>query len=127
VIRTLPQLHARLLTNERGDPIFVESKGRKHYRIQFEVKDAPKDAYAATFELDPKTYYDPTRTLAPDDAGNFVLSTTTYGDYPVSVQLRTKEGVVPLVSSVKEALEKSRAQMGSSPEVDTAIDYIAHN
>ncbi|MBM3562606.1 MAG: hypothetical protein FJX48_05485 [Alphaproteobacteria bacterium] len=125
MMKSGPQLVARLETDNSSAPVVVESGGKQHYRIDFEVRNAPKDAYAATFELDADTYYNPVRTLRPDNDGAFRLSTSTYGDYDVKVLLRTSEGDVPLSSSVRNALEKSRDEMSAGPMVDDAIAYIA--
>lgn len=121
-----PQLVAQFEIDDTGEPAFVETGGRKQYKVVFEVRNAPEGAYAATFELDPKRYdYDPWRTLRPDSDGTFRLETTAYGDSEVKVRLRTNAGEVPLVGTLTTALQNFRKQMGTNPAVDDAIEYIA--
>jgi pYEATS domain-containing protein involved in immunity len=122
---TLPRLLARFEIDERGAPAFFETGGKRHYKIVYEVENAPEGTYAATFELDP-SYYDPYRTLTPDTDGKFRLTTTAYGDYGVMVRLRTKEGEVPLpLGTLSMALQNARQHMGANPAVDEAVEYIA--
>lgn len=123
-----PRLVARLETDQSGRPAFVKGDDKRHYKLVFEVENAPKDTYAATFELDP-TYYDPMRTVSPGDDGQFRLQTTTYGDYDLQVRLRTKTGEIPLIDSVSRALQRWRSDAGpkSDPAVDEAISYIANH
>jgi hypothetical protein len=122
-----PQLVARFLEDQSGKPAYIESDGKRHYRIVLEIQNAPRDAYAATFELDP-SYYDPARTLGRDSDGMFRLETTSYGDYDVHVKLRTKEGEVPLPDvPLSSALASTQESFVTDPEKRSAIDYIARN
>jgi hypothetical protein len=116
-----PQLTVRFETDRDGNPIFVEDpQNKKHYYLEFEVKDVPSDVYAATFELHP-TYYDPVRTLYPENR-SVVLRTTSYGDYDLKVLLRTKEGRdVPVSANIVQALERARPSMPANTTIDTAI------
>src|ERR1051325_1968562 len=100
-----PRIVAHLETNEQGEPVVVEKGGHRHYKVRFEVADAPSDAYAATFELHPTTYYDPVRSVFPSRDGKLQLATTTYGDYDLTVRLQTKEGELRLADSVVNALD----------------------
>ena len=119
-----PELVACFATDERGKPDAVPSKtGLKHYRIVLEVKNAPPDVLAATFELDP-SYYLPVRTVEPDAAGNLRLETTAYGDYPLKVDLRTKSGAIPLKTTLRKALLSGEAPE-RHPNIDAAIAEIA--
>jgi tetratricopeptide (TPR) repeat protein len=119
-----PQLIAVFGTDEGGSPAFIEVGGRKHYKVVLEVENAPKGAYAATFELDPYDY-DPSRTLRPDADGKFRLATTAYGDCAVRVRLRTKDGEVPLFSNLARALQNSRERMSANSAIDGAIALIS--
>lgn len=121
-----PRLTAQFKTDDQGDPAFVESNGRKHYQIVFEVENAPNDAYAATFELDP-TYYDSVRTLPPGADGNFRLEAASYGDYELRVKLRTKTGEVPVMDTLAHALRMSQKNAVQNEAVREAIAYIAKN
>ncbi len=119
-----PRLIARFETDERGAPSFLPGKNLRHYKIVLEVENPPPDAYAATFELDP-TYYDPVRTISPDHDGKFRLEMASYGDYPVTVKMRTKQGEVPLINTLSQALEN--AQQSGAPAITEAISYIANH
>ncbi len=120
-----PELVASLATDEAGHPTVVDRKARKHFQIVFEVKNAPKDTYAAIFELD-RSYYDSRRTLPPDPDGNFRLVTSAYGDFPLVVRLHTKHGEeIVLRENVAEALRRSRPSGPSDPSYAEALDYIA--
>lgn len=71
-----PNLTIRLKTDPGRRPTFQEGTDHRHYGVIFEIENAPADAYAATFELDPSSYYDPVRTLRPQAEGQFRLETT---------------------------------------------------
>jgi len=120
-----PWLNVRLEVDAQGKPEVIRTGKLQHYKVIFEVENAPPDTYAATFELDP-TYYDPLRTLQPDDKGGFRLETTTYGDYPLIVRLhRPKTGDLVIKESVARALRRARKTMPAGPEIDDALAYIA--
>jgi hypothetical protein len=117
-----PELVVRLKTDAAGRPAALTGRNHQHYRVEFEVRNPPPDTYAATFELHP-SYPDPVRTLPPDSEGRFRLSTTTYGDYPVVVRLRTRTGDEVVVrETVARALRRSPS---STPALKAAVDYIA--
>lgn len=121
-----PELLARLATDERGQPSAVPGKRVTHYRVEFEVRNPPPDTYAATFELD-ESYPDRIRTLPPNPDGQFRLRTTTYGDYPVVVRLRTRKGEqVVFTESVANALRRGMDETAGAP-VRLAIEAIAAN
>lgn len=120
-----PEIVARFETDPQGDPQFIEGEEKKHYKVVFEVQNAPPDVYAAQFELDPTTYYDSLRTVQPDDEGKLVLKTTSYGDYPVKVTLHTKEGrFLEVQEKLSQALNRARAEMPENPTIDKAISDI---
>lgn len=119
-----PELVARFVTDERGQPRYVETgTGRKHYRIVIEVKNTPSDVLAATFELDP-TYYLPVRTVEPDADGKVKLETTVYGDYALRVNLRSRTGVTPIRTTLRKALLGGESRE-RGPKIDAAIAEIA--
>lgn len=120
-----PRLVASFETDNYGNPAFVRRGDKNHYRVSFEVEDAPPSAYAATFELAPD-YYDPVRTLRPDADGKFRLKTTTYGDFDVKVVLRTSDGKEQtLMANLKSALEKSLKSAAGQPKFIEALNDIA--
>ena len=118
-----PEVVARFETDEAGNPRFIESDEKKHYRLMFEVENVPPDVYAATFELHP-TYYDPVRTVRPDAEGRVRLETTSFGDYDLKVRLRTKEGEIQVVDSLVRALKRARSGMPPNAAIDQAISEI---
>jgi hypothetical protein len=123
-----PRITVRLATDDEGSPEVASGDSHTHYRVVFEVENAPADTYAATFELDQSSYYDPVRTLKPDQDGKFRLETTTYGDYPLIVRLhRAKADDLVLREGVARALKRGRDAMPSNPKVDTALAYIAEH
>jgi hypothetical protein len=89
---TEPKLTVQLKLDGAGDPTFVEGPDHRRYNLIVQVENAPPDAYAATFELDPSITYDAVHTLRPEPDGGFRLETTTYGDSPVVVRLRRSNG-----------------------------------
>jgi hypothetical protein len=118
-----PTLAVRLKTDSEGNPSFFEGKNKRHYRIVFEIENAPEDAYLAQVELD-SSYSDPVRNVERQPDGIFRLATSTYGDYPVRVHLYRSDGYdVVLSDSVARALRRSATEM--SPAVQQAVDYIA--
>jgi hypothetical protein len=120
-----PQITVRFSTDANGVPEVVSRDGKRHYRVVFEIENAPADAYAATYELDP-SYYDSVRTLKRDDDGKFQLKVGTFGDYPVIVHLhRPDAGDLTLKEGVARALKRARETMPANPEVDKALSYIA--
>jgi hypothetical protein len=123
-----PRLTVRLETDALGIPAFVEGDDKRHYKVVFEIEDAPADAYAATFELDP-AIYDPVRTVKAGSDGKFRLETTTFGDYPVIVRLhRSKGDDRVLKESVFRGLRRARGtMMVDSPGVSEALSYIAEH
>jgi hypothetical protein len=120
---TTPMLAVRFETDADGNPKFVKDAEKKHYRLLFEVENAPSDVYAGTFELH-ETYYDPIRTIRPDSDGRIRMKTTSYGDYGLKVRLRTKQGEIQLADSLVDALKRTRPQMPSNPSIDDAIADI---
>jgi len=121
-----PSLNVRLVTDDHGHPTFLPGETRRHYKLVFEIENAPLDTYAATFELDPSSFYDPVRTLEPDSAGKFRLETTAYGDFPLVVRLhRAKAPDVILKEGVARALKQARATMPANSNIDDALSYIA--
>ena len=65
-----PKITVRLETEEQGNPEVMPGGKKRHYKVVFEVENAPPDTYLATFKLDP-SYYDPVRTLKPERDGKF--------------------------------------------------------
>lgn len=120
-----PVIVAEFVTDAAGNPLFIDEGGTKHYKLKIDVENAPEDAYAATFELDP-TYYDPVQTLRPNPAGQFSLKTTSYGDYDLTVRLRTRAGDIPIADSLTRALQRSYRETPSNEALRAALTDIAN-
>lgn len=121
-----PEIVARFETDAEGLPEFNQGSDKKHYKLVLEVKNAPPDVYVAQFELDP-TYYDPLRTVRPDDEGRFVLRTTSYGDYPVTVTLMSSQGTYEMRERLSQALAKGMSDAAPSPTLKAALTEIETN
>jgi hypothetical protein len=122
-----PKITMHLETDAQGNPAVVGGDAKHHYKVVFEVENAPPDTYAATFKLDP-SYYDPVRTLQPERDGRFRLETTTFGDFPLIVKLhRANAQDVELTEGVARGLKRARGSMPANPEVDAALAEIADN
>jgi hypothetical protein len=120
-----PTLTVRLKTDSAGKPRFFTGTRHRHYRVVFEIANAPKDAYLAQVELDP-SYPEPVRNLERDPDGVFRLETTTYGDYPVLVHLYRSNGYDPVLrDNIARALRRSATD--ASPKVQQAIEDIARH
>ena len=121
-----PKLTVQFEADQQGGPTFVSAGSKRHYNVVFEVENPPADAYAATFELDDASYYDPVRTLQREGDGNFRLKTTTYGDYPLVVRVHRKgEPDLVLKESVARGLRRQHMARAGLPAVEEAISYIA--
>jgi hypothetical protein len=127
-MRYAPKIVARLKTDAAGRPMILERSGQRHYQVVFEIADAPPDAYAATFELDP-SYYDSVRSVLPSSEGKLQLATSTYGDYELMVRLQTKEGELRLSDSVSNALRRGLTSSASSPTpaIEEALSDIGEH
>ena len=117
----LPIIVAEFEFDEDGKPVRIESGGMQHYRIRLKVTDAPADAYAVTYHLDP-TYHEPVRE-ARNEASGFEEELTSYGDYVVRAQIRSKTGVSAVATPLSLALEKTYSS-NDSPAIVHALSYI---
>lgn len=121
---SVPRLTARFDVDSKGNPRFIESGGKNHYRIVLEVEDLPPDLHAVTFELHP-SYYDPIQTVPLDRERRVRLSTTTYGDYDLRVILRTRRGEVSFVENLTRAFERGLGSGEANPATMQALAQIA--
>jgi hypothetical protein len=123
-----PKLSVRLKTDDAGHPTFIDGPDHRRYNVVLKVENAPPDAYAATFELDPSTHYDPVHTLRPEPDGGFSLETTTTGDFPVVVRLRRSKGEdVVLKDSITRGLRRTHAPGDGAAPIAEALSYIAEH
>ena len=119
-----PKLFAEFETSKDGKPIAVPGETKKHYRIRLFLKDVPPDAYSVTYQLD-KSYRNPIRKI-PSGVPEFEEYTTSYGDYPVSVEIRGRDFPYSLREMLSNALE-NRYGAEANPEIRGAIEAIKQN
>lgn len=114
-------LIAKFALDSDGKPRFIERGGLKHYMIRLGVEGAPEDAYAVTYKLDP-SYYDSLREVRKAE-DNFQEELTSYGDYVVQADVRSKERVEAIATNLSQALHRGH-QEASTPEIESAIKDI---
>jgi|GEM_PF-6130351 len=119
-----PKLIANFILDQTGRPKAIEEGDKRHYLIRLAIAGAPKDTYAVTYKLD-ESYQDPMRE-ARNAAEEFSEELTSYGDYPVLAQIRTKLGVEPVSAALSQALELGN-QGKLTPEIQDALDNIRNH
>lgn len=116
-----PRLMAQFVLDESGEPRATTESGRTHYGIRLFVDDAPETAFAVNYELH-EDYFIPVRESVQPQ--NFDEEITSYGDYEVCAEVRTRKGQrVPLRRRLSEAL---RDGMGAdtTASVKLALERI---
>lgn len=120
----LPNLVAHFVLDQDGKPKMIKAGDTKHYWIQLGVAEAPDDAYAVTYRLH-DSYYEPVRESREHEVG-FRQELTSFGDYTVRADIRTRSRVEPLVTSLSEALERGHSGH-RTPEIETALEEIRNH
>ncbi len=121
---TTPTLKATFQLDEHGQPEHIQNEGLNHYLIKVEIEDAPEDTYAVTYQLD-ESYYEPIRE-SRDPLQRFAEDLTSFGDYPIQAKIRTKGGVLTVMSPLSAAL-KAGHQLQLSAKIQTALMDIQQN
>lgn len=116
-----PVLTARFDLDAQGRPVFTQSNGVRHYKINYRVNQPPDGTFAVRYTLD-STYNDPVRETTNAESG-FKLHTTSYGDYPVKVDIRRRGGNIEVVEILSRLLARSH-ESEMSPEIQAAIEDI---
>lgn len=119
-----PIVTAKFILDESGKPKAIIDSGVKHYAIRLQVQDAPEDTYAITYKLD-DSYYEPIRESLIKDT-NFTTDVTSYGDFTVRADVRTKQRVVPVALDLSKALKLSYAS-SLTPDIAAALKDIESN
>ncbi len=119
---TKPELIAHFELDAEGKPQAIERDGMKHYQIVLKMAGAPADAYAVNYKLH-ETYYDPERESRDPDG--FTERITSYGDYPVQVQLRTRKNVATLAVPLSRALQRGHQGESSAAIMEAIADIRA--
>jgi hypothetical protein len=112
-----PELEARFAN---ADLPSHQAGGVTHYEIELHVRDAPADTYAVTYRLD-ETYYEPNRE-ARNAKADFAEVITSYGDYQVTADVRTRSGTIRLAGRLSRLLERGHKQ----ELVGAAADRVKH-
>jgi hypothetical protein len=116
-----PDLVASFVLDQDGKPKITMEGDTKHYWIQLGVETPPPDAYAVTYRLH-ESYYDPIRESRAKDA-NFPEQLTSYGDFQLRADIRTKQRVEPISANLSQALLKGyKGRL--TPDIEAAIKDI---
>ncbi|MDB4912748.1 MAG: hypothetical protein JWM95_392 [Gemmatimonadetes bacterium] len=113
---------AKFLLDEADKPMAIEQDGRRHYMIELGVDNAPTGTYAVTYKLD-ESYRDPIRESTTP--GRFAATLTSYGDYPVQAEVRTRQRVEPIVVNLSGALRRGYGE-NTNPAIAAALNDIEH-
>jgi hypothetical protein len=117
-----PKIRAEFIVDDAKAPLVVEKDGKKHFHIRLFVDDAPTDAYAVTYELDP-SYYDAVREARDADQA-FAEDLTSFGDYTVRANVRTRSGRKLVRDELSRALARSYPHEEAPPAILDALAYI---
>ena len=106
-----PKLRAAFIVDASSKPKRFEVGDLNHYGIELFVENAPDGTDAVTYTLD-DSYYEPIREVRR--AGRqFSEPITSFGDFKVRAELRTKEGTIAIGEKLSTLLKRSIAD---SPE-----------
>jgi hypothetical protein len=107
-----PKLQAEfVLDRESREPAAETDGDTKHYSIELSVADAPPGANAVTYTLD-DSFYDPIRE-ARNRANGFKEEITSYGDFQVRADIRTKNGTITLRKKLSDMLKEHHGSSDS--------------
>ena len=101
-----PEIKATFELDDHGDPVAIKRGDLNHYRIRLNLENAPEDTYAVTYTLH-ESYYEPVRE-ARDKANKFEEDLTSYGDFVIQAQVRTREGIITTTVPLSTALAESQ-------------------
>ena len=116
-----PKLVAKFILDQEGKPKIIERNGKRHYYLHLGVEAPPPGTYAVTYKLD-ESYYNPIRESRDIDK-NFSEELTSFGDYQIQADIRTKERVEPILANLSQALYRSY-QEELTPDIEAAIQDI---
>ncbi|HEX7845736.1 MAG TPA: pYEATS domain-containing protein [Chitinophagaceae bacterium] len=84
-----PEIQIAFRTNENGDPLYIDDKGTRHFKIRISIQNIPGDSYAVNYQLHP-SYISSFREQRNREE-DFAFNTTTYGDYIISAEVMGKK------------------------------------
>lgn len=118
-----PAIQIVFRADGNGNPLYIDDKGKRHYKIRISIINIPADAYAVNFQLHP-SYISPFREQR-NLAESFAFNTTTYGDYTISAELMGKKVNTIVSGLVSDLLARYYADSGKgNDETNKAIARI---
>ena len=117
-------VRAALVLDDKGEPVYIESGGRRHYKIKLSLQTDNPDVRRVVYKLDP-TYYDSIRE-SNDLKQNFGVETTTYGDYGFVVDVTVGSGVARQTFVLSDLLGETH-QKDKKATVAEALSTIKDN
>lgn len=118
------RIKATFITNDKGEPDYIEGNGKKHYRINLEVNNVPEDTYAVTYDFE-ESYINPIRESQSKNDG-FKEELTSHGDYEIKVKVRSRKGTNVLFTSLADALSKSNEDEMSAAVQEATTELKKH-
>src|SRR5258708_327874 len=90
-----PQIRAEFVLDERGNPVVVESRGLKHYKIQLRTEPLSTQLVdTVVYDLH-SSFYDPKREVTAEPGLSeyeFPEQITSYGDFVVTAAVSGSAG-----------------------------------
>jgi len=119
-----PELDVKFLLDKDGNPQYIESGNKKHYKIEISLKEIPEDVYAANYKLD-ESFINPYREELNKSA-DFKFNTTTYGDFIISASLLGKKRNY-IASNMISRILKEKYRDSNNPMIkETLKDIMEH-
>jgi|GEM_PF-6037504 len=122
---TRGQVIAEFVLDNNGNPIYYHSDGHKNYKIVYKLQsDRANEIKKVIYRLD-SSYYNPIRETRNRE-NNFELRTSTYGEYPLSVEVHFQDETVRDNFSITKLL-KQTYQSTNNQQIMSAITNISQN
>lgn len=121
-----PKLSARFELDKEGRPQFIESDGKRHFKINIDLEDAPAEIVSATYRLD-SSFWDPVREVFRGEGGSFRESITSYGDFDVVASISGSSiAGDSMRTQLSDALQQTyrKNPSGDSLSINDAIDHL---
>jgi pYEATS domain-containing protein involved in immunity len=118
-----PKIRAEFVLDPGGRPRAENRDNRNHYKIRLFVADVPQDTYAVTYKLHP-SYYNPVREVRRG-TNEFEEVITSYGDYVVKAEMRSKKSVDIDATDLSRALKETYGPTPAGPISEAIQDLEA--
>jgi len=122
--KTGGNIRAEFVLNERSEPEVSRVGGLNHYKIRLKFESDNSEVEKVVYRLDP-TYYDPIRESRKKEK-DFELTTTTYGDYPLLIDVQVRDEMVRQEANLLDLLRETYSGSGSPP-IRKALQDIEEN